>query len=183
MAAAVAVAVVAETATKLRDGTGNHRATIGGPVVLFAVIQTTIFQFADFESAWSALAGVTTAPLDPNVLDQRKSAVLNGCDVTRRPHASVATRRSSFRQASRGIVWLEVRSRPTGGVEIRPSGVSRPPRHARFVAGIPVAAIIASFGKMFENETLMALEAGTKLGPYEILSPLGAGGMGEVYQA
>src|ERR1017187_4629029 len=31
--------------------------------------------------------------------------------------------------------------------------------------------------------TLMALASGTKLGPYEIVSPLGAGGMGEVYLA
>ena len=29
----------------------------------------------------------------------------------------------------------------------------------------------------------MPLDAGTRLGPYEIVSPVGAGGMGEVYRA
>jgi serine/threonine protein kinase len=37
--------------------------------------------------------------------------------------------------------------------------------------------------QQYNRATIMALVPGTRLGPYDILSLIGAGGMGEVYRA
>src|SRR5579864_1768161 len=47
----------------------------------------------------------------------------------------------------------------------------------------PPPQLQAPLGLQGYNGTRMALTSGTKLGPYQIASPLGAGGMGEVYSA
>jgi len=47
-----------------------------------------------------------------------------------------------------------------------------------------ISTTTAPTAVLFANlQSHVALSAGTRLGPYEILSPVGAGGMGEVYEA
>jgi serine/threonine protein kinase len=52
-----------------------------------------------------------------------------------------------------------------------------------FILAEPAYEIQSWCGRGYNCARPMALTSGAKLGPYEIQSPLGAGGMGEVYQA
>src|SRR5215467_7725548 len=54
----------------------------------------------------------------------------------------------------------------------------------KLLTALPAEHLLLPFsGCTMQHTSLMALSPGNRIGPFEILSPLGAGGMGEVFRA
>src|SRR5450759_85183 len=138
----------------------------------------------------------TSSPARTRLAFPGRQASVRWPDVSRR--SETATEAASTRRLSnRSIVSARLCSGPAAaaGRAASPATPAQTPRKARFTVPILCCRRVVPASLDSQLSTLnfptgiqsfpqsMALQPGTRLGSFEILDPLGKGGMGEVYRA